>query len=124
MQLDNRPEDVLATMTSHAVLALSVLASSISLATAQSACPNLLPPKNGAPAVAPGFQVRLIANGLSKPRGLAFDSAGHLLAVTGGITAFTLKEDAAGCVSVASKSTVASQVGVSQSLSCEACIVD
>lgn len=87
------------------------------IATVQAACPASLAPKNGAPIVASGFQARLIANGLSKPRGLAMDSAGHLLAVTNGvgITSFTLKEDATGCISVASKDVIATQPGVSLS---------
>jgi glucose/arabinose dehydrogenase len=103
----------MAKMATHLKCAAFVVCSAI--ASVQAACPAGLPPKNGAPIVAPGFQARLIANGLTKPRGLAMDSAGHLLAVTNGvgITSFTLKEDAAGCVSVASKDVIATQMGVS-----------
>jgi hypothetical protein len=86
----------------------------LTIANAQAAtCPENLAPKNGAPVLAPGFQARLIANGLKQPRGLVVDSAGHLLAVQSnvGITSFTLAETN-GCVSVASKGMVASTVGV------------
>jgi hypothetical protein len=102
-------------MASH--LKRVVIATLAAVSTAQAACPAGLSPKNGNPVVAPGFQARLIANGLSKPRGLVVDSAGHLLAVTNGvgITSFTLKEDAAGCVTVASKDVIATQPGVSLS---------
>ena len=95
--------------------ALAVLTTLVSVANALAACSNTLAPKNGAPVVAEGYQVRLIANGLIKPRGLIVDSGGHLLAVqTGvGITSFTLKEDEAGCVSIVSKLDVATTLGVS-----------
>jgi hypothetical protein len=85
----------------------------IAVANAQAACPGGLSPKNGAPVVAPGFQARLIATGLSNPRGLVVDSAGHLLAVQSGVgvTSFTLTETN-GCVSVASKDVVAPSSGV------------
>ncbi|KAF2431154.1 soluble quino protein glucose dehydrogenase [Tothia fuscella] len=96
----------------------AVVAALAAVATVQAACPAGLPPKNGAPVVAPGFQARLIANGLSKPRGLVVDSAGHLLAVTNGagITSFTLNTDAAGCVTVASKNVIASQAGMNHGI--------
>jgi hypothetical protein len=86
----------------------------LTVANGQAAtCPETLAPKNGAPVLAPGFQARLIANGLKQPRGLVVDSAGHLLAVQSnvGITSFTLAETN-GCVSVASKGVIASTVGV------------
>jgi hypothetical protein len=98
-------------MSSHFKNTLAVLA--LAVANTKAACPAGLAPKNGAPVVAPGFQATLIANGLTKPRGLTVDSAGHLLAVQNGVgvTSFTLKETD-GCVSVASKGVVVSTVGV------------
>jgi hypothetical protein len=98
-------------MSSQFKTAFTVLA--FAIANAQAACPAGLAPKNGAPVVAPGFQARLIANGLSKPRGLVVDSAGHLLAVQNGVgvTSFTLAETN-GCVSVASNNIIARTTGV------------
>lgn len=45
------------------------------------ACPSSIAPRNGAPSVAPGFRAQVVANGLTEPRGLQFDSAGGLLVV-------------------------------------------
>jgi hypothetical protein len=85
----------------------------LAITNAQAACPAGLAPKNGAPVVAPGFQARLVANGLNKPRGLVVDSAGHLLAVQDGvgITSFTLAERE-GCVSVTTKNVIVPTTGV------------
>ena len=61
-----------------AAAALTAKAQSISTAAA---CPSPLAPANGAPSVAPGFRVQVVANKLRNPRGLAFDSVGGLLVV-------------------------------------------
>lgn len=94
--------------------ATAVLVSIATLAIAQAACPSTLTPRNGAPVAAAGYQARLIANGLTKPRGLVFDSVGHLLVVQNGagIASLTLQEDDMGCVSLAEKATVALTLGV------------
>jgi glucose/arabinose dehydrogenase len=65
------------------------LASLVLTARAQSsstpaACPSSIAPAHGAPSVAPGFRVQVIANNLRDPRGIAFDSAGGLLVVERG----------------------------------------
>lgn len=52
--------------------------------------------------------MQLVATGLSKPRGIEFDTAGNLLVVeqgTGDLTALTL-QDNGGCVSVSDTNTV------------------
>jgi glucose/arabinose dehydrogenase len=79
-----------------AAAALTAKAQSISTAAA---CPSPLAPANGAPSVAPGFHVQVIANKLRNPRGLAFDSAGGLLVVQQGhgISRLSLTGDGA-CV--------------------------
>ncbi|KAJ8109148.1 hypothetical protein OPT61_g7671 [Boeremia exigua] len=49
--------------------------------TASSVCSSTIAPQNAAPSVAPGFRVEVVANGLSRPRSLQFDSEGALLVV-------------------------------------------
>ncbi|KAK3725047.1 hypothetical protein LTR37_000557 [Vermiconidia calcicola] len=60
------------------------------------------------PSVAPGYVARLVANGLTDPRGIKFDSEGALLVVESekGITALTLEDAGGGCISESSRKTV------------------
>lgn len=82
-----------------------------SLASAQSSCSSTLTPTNSVqPSVASGYRMQLVATGLSKPRGIEFDTAGNLLVVeqgTGDLTALTFQENG-GCVTVSKTDTVIS----------------
>lgn len=49
--------------------------------TASGACSSTIAPQNAAPSVAPGFRVEVVANDLTRPRSLQFDSEGALLVV-------------------------------------------
>lgn len=49
--------------------------------TAPSACSSTIAPQNAAPSVAPGFRVEIVANNLTRPRSIHFDSEGALLVV-------------------------------------------
>jgi glucose/arabinose dehydrogenase len=49
--------------------------------TASSACSSTIDPQNAAPSVAPGFRVEVVANNLTRPRSIQFDSEGALLVV-------------------------------------------
>ncbi|KAJ4403899.1 hypothetical protein N0V91_006201 [Didymella pomorum] len=49
--------------------------------TALSACSSTIAPQNAAPSVAPGFRVEVVANNLTRPRSIQFDSEGALLVV-------------------------------------------
>jgi len=84
-----------------------LVASQLALLTAaQSSC--LSPSGSIRPSVASGYALQVVATGLSTPRGIAFDSAGHLLVVeqgTGAISSHVLNETN-GCVTVSSSSTV------------------
>lgn len=54
------------------------------------------------PSVASGYRLQVVATGLSRPRGLAIDSAGHLLVVQagrGGISAHSFNESR-GCLTL------------------------
>jgi glucose/arabinose dehydrogenase len=74
-------------------------------AVAQS-CPSLTA-NYPAPSVASGYEARLVAQNLNKPRGLAFDNKGNLLVVERerGISAFKV-ESSDSCVSLKDKRTV------------------
>ncbi|KAF9695746.1 hypothetical protein EKO04_005910 [Ascochyta lentis] len=49
--------------------------------TASSTCSSTIAPRNAAPSVAPGFRVEVVANNLTRPRSIQFDSEGALLIV-------------------------------------------
>lgn len=68
-------------------------------ATSQS-CSNHLKASYPAPVVADGYNAQLIVAGLSKPRGLLFDSEGALLVVESGvgITHIVLRDDKVTCL--------------------------
>ena len=83
------------------------------LATAQS-CSGPSPSGSIQTSIASGYQVQVVATGLSDPRGIALDGTGHLLVVEQGrgvVSAHTLDE-ANGCVSVTSSLDVTSDLSV------------
>lgn len=59
------------------------------------ACASRIAPQNGAPSVAPGFRVEVVANGLRDPRSIIFDREGGLLVVEQehGVSRLTLSGD-------------------------------
>lgn len=76
------------------------------LASAQSSCAS--PSGNIKPTIASGFNLQVVASGLSKPRGIAFDDQGHLLVVeqgSGVISSHTVSEQN-GCVTLGDTTTV------------------
>ena len=100
---------------------LAVALSTLCSVQAQSSCSNPIAPSGSIkPSLASGYQAQVVATGLSKPRGLKFDTAGNLLVVeqgSGDLTALSLREDG-GCVSVASSTTVNSGNGVRLGCTC------
>jgi len=76
-----------------------ILAVGAQASTARS-CPTTITPKNGAPSVAPGWDVKVVASGLAKPRGIVFDSDGHLLVLQSGrgVASLQLKDEGGSCV--------------------------
>lgn len=83
-----------------------LLAQTASLVTAQSSC--LAPSGSIRPSVASGYALQVAATGLGKPRGLAFDSQGHLLAVeqTSGTISSHVVTEQNGCVTLSNSTTV------------------
>lgn len=74
-------------MTLHHFLGLASIALTAKAQSSSStaaACPSSIAPAHGAPSVAPGFRVQVVANNLRDPRSLQFDSAGGLLVVEQG----------------------------------------
>ena len=74
-----------------------------------SACSTSLTPTNSIqPTVASGYQMALVATGLTKPRSMQFDSAGNLLVVQqgAGIVNLVLQDQGGTCLSVKSRKNV------------------
>ena len=71
-------------------------------------CPS--PSGSIQPSVAQGYELKVVATGLSKPRGIAFDSQGHLLVVqagSGDLTSHVITESN-GCVTATDSTVVVS----------------
>lgn len=100
-------------MTLNTAFAAGFLLSLAKLTAAQSStasisCSPTLTASHAAPSVADGYVARLVANNLTSPRGIKFDSQGALLVVEqdSGITALTLVDAGQNCLSVGSRRTV------------------
>ncbi|KAK3632854.1 hypothetical protein LTR22_020405 [Elasticomyces elasticus] len=88
--------------------AATLLAAASAQSSAAASCSPTLSASYAAPSVAEGYIARLVANNLTKPRGIKFDSQGALLVVEqlSGITALTLVDAGQDCLSVGSRKTV------------------
>jgi glucose/arabinose dehydrogenase len=90
------------------MLILSFLCLGATFVAGQKNCPSVGgSPKYAAPVVAKGFTARVVISGLTRPRGMIFDSEGNLLVVQNRkeITGFRMT-NAGGCVKTAEKRTV------------------
>ncbi|KAK3945536.1 putative glucose sorbosone dehydrogenase [Diplogelasinospora grovesii] len=86
----------------QAAIAASLLFSGVS----EAQCPNVLTPSYPAPVVGDGYAAQLIVSGLSKPRGIIFDSNGALLVVQAGTGILHLSLDDHGGTCLQSGKTV------------------
>lgn len=95
------------TAVAVALLAAGTKAQSNSSSSSGS-CSSTLTAAYAAPSVASGYAARLVATGLTSPRGIKFDTAGNLLVVEEevGVTALRFEDDGDGCINLASKETV------------------
>lgn len=93
-------------MKASVVAAIPLLAT---LATAQSSC--LSPSGSIRPTVASGYSLQVVATGLARPRGIAFDDQGHLLVVQSGsgIISSHVVNEQNGCVTLGNSTTVVDQ---------------
>lgn len=86
------------------------------LGQSSSSCSTTLTPTNSIqPSIASGYQVALVATGLTDPRSIEFDSVGNLLVLQAGagIESLQLQDNGGTCVSVKSKKTVVQASAVS-----------
>ena len=77
-----------------------------STSTSASSCATILTPTSSIqPMVASGYQMALVATGLTSPRSMEFDSSGNLLVVEQqkGITSFTLEDNGGPCILVTNR---------------------
>lgn len=95
---------------------LGVVLAGLTIVTnlAQAKCSNDLKPGYDRPVPAEGWSYRLIANGLTTPRGIRFDSQGALLVVEEGarITRVVLQDDGGTCLSAKSNNAVVEDTSV------------
>ena len=99
-------------------LTVCAVAALARVALAQSSCSASVSASVPAPSVAPGFDARLIATGLYKPRGITFDQQGNLLVVEqqSGVVALKLNDAGGSCLSEQSRHTVVNDTTVSSCL--------
>lgn len=71
-------------MESVTARSIAVAGLYVAAASAQTRCSNILIPPYSPPVVARGWQAQLVADGLTKPRSIAFDKTGALLLVESG----------------------------------------
>lgn len=107
-----------------AILSRPALVGSLLLAAssahAQSSCSsNDLTVSYPAPVAASGWEYRLVAQNLTRPRGILFDSDGGLLVVDrgAGILRFSIEDNGGTCVSVGEPKTLTNDEDVSHDLS-------
>lgn len=82
--------------------------------TARAACPNLKA-SYGAPVLSDGWEATLIANDLTAPRGIIFDTDGGLLVVDKGvgIVQYKFTDGGSGCLDVSKKTSLVNDTTVS-----------
>lgn len=86
-----------------------------------SSCSTSLTPTNGIqPSVASGYHMALVATGLTKPRSVAFDTAGNLMVVESGagVSKLALQDDGGTCLSVRERTVVIQNSEVRESPAC------
>ena len=102
----------------YAVL-LAITFSGHASAASASACATTLTPTNSIrPTVASGYQMALVATGLTSPRSMEFDSSGNLIVVEQGSGILNLVLDSEGpCINVRNAKTLIRANNVSYSFS-------
>ncbi|KAI9814400.1 MAG: hypothetical protein M1827_003256 [Pycnora praestabilis] len=100
-------------LSRYLIISITVTAAFINRACAAtssasaSTCSTTLTSK-ATPSVASGYEARVVATGLTNPRGILFDTNGHLLVVQQGVGVLSigLHDDGGACVSVSQTKTV------------------
>ncbi|EXJ59306.1 uncharacterized protein A1O5_12187 [Cladophialophora psammophila CBS 110553] len=105
-------------MKTFFVAAVTLFAVPFTVGQSSSSC-GLAPSGSIQPSLASGYRMQVVATGLSKPRGILLDKAGNLMVVEQGrgvISAHTLNEDNAGCVSVGMSTDVTSALSLNHGI--------
>jgi glucose/arabinose dehydrogenase len=102
-------------LTTTLIATCLTLFTASAIAQSSSSCSATLTASYPAPSLASGYTARLVANNLTRPRGIHFDNAGKLLVVESGsgISALTLRDGGGSCLNVANKQIVVADTGVS-----------
>ncbi|KAF3019699.1 hypothetical protein E8E14_007112 [Neopestalotiopsis sp. 37M] len=81
---------------------------SVANAADDGACSNILTPSYSAPVVGSGWTAQLVVTGLTKPRGIVWDSNGHLLVVQQGVglTGISFSENSTTCLGAATSGSI------------------
>ena len=97
-------------MASFRVTTIALISFIISFASAQQCTYKTIQPKGSEPATAPNWEYSVIANKLTRPRGILFDSEGALIVLDSGNGIIHMKlddNDAGGrCLRVSSRTTL------------------
>ena len=104
----NNHHEAMRTHATTTTTLLLLLLTPLTAAYTPSDCPVSVSTSVPKPSTAPGYEARLVATGLRKPRGIIFDRAGNLLVVESGrgVTALTLKDYGGACVGVESRESL------------------
>ncbi|RDI78890.1 hypothetical protein Vi05172_g11119 [Venturia inaequalis] len=88
------------------------------IAQSSSSCSATLTASYPAPSLAAGYTATLVANNLTRPRSIHFDSAGKLLVVEAGrgITALTLTDGGGSCLSVATRRSIVADTNLNHGI--------
>ena len=102
----------------HSFLCFVAAATPAASTPASSSCASALQPSYPAPSLAPGYTAQLIAANLTKPRGLVFDSEGHLLVVQQqvGIVSLEIQDKGDRRLKVSQKSDVIQNISLTHGI--------
>jgi hypothetical protein len=98
------------------ILLIGHLAFVVQGQSSSSSCSTTISNSYPAPSVASGWEARLITKDIKAPRGIIFDSEGHLLVVSKsfGIVNLELKDNGGTCITVAKQTTLIESPDVSE----------
>lgn len=97
-----------------AVMHVARVSSQTTTVSAAGSCPTILTPSYSAPVVGTGYTYQLIVTGLTKPRGLIFDSNGALLVIQSGVglTHISFNDNGGTCLSPSSTTLLVNDTSV------------
>ncbi|KAI4604220.1 hypothetical protein KJ359_000351 [Pestalotiopsis sp. 9143b] len=106
-------------MKANTLLCLAGAVLHLSVANAaDDSCSNVLVPSYSAPVVGSGWTAQLAVTNLTKPRGIIFDSNGHLLVVQQGVgvIGITFKNESTECLETAGSGSIINNSGLNHGI--------